>query len=114
MDFSLSETQLMLADSIDKFIDNEYDFESRQKYAASEAGFSADVWQMFAELGWTAVPFAEEDGGFDGTPTDMMVIMERFGRGLIVEPYLANIVLAGGLLQRAASKAHSVASEAVC
>ena len=105
MDFSLSETQLMLADSIDKFIENEYDFETRQKYAASEAGFSDDVWQMFAELGWTAVPFAEEDGGFDGTPTDMMVIMERFGRGLIVEPYLANIVLAGGLLQRAASKA---------
>ena len=105
MDFSLSETQLMLADSIDKFIDNEYDFEVRQSYAGSDAGFNAEVWNTFAELGWTAVPFAEEDGGFDGTPTDMMIIMERFGRGLIVEPYLANIVLAGGLLKRTANDA---------
>jgi alkylation response protein AidB-like acyl-CoA dehydrogenase len=103
MDFSLSDTQSMLADSIEKFIENDYSFESRQAYAESDAGFSADAWQMFAELGWTAVPFSEDDGGFDGGPIDMMVIMERFGRGLVVEPYLANIVLAGGVLKRAAS-----------
>jgi len=58
---------------------------------------------MFAELGWTAVPFSADDGGFDGGPVDIMVLMQCFGRGLIVEPYLANIVLAGGILQRAAS-----------
>ncbi len=60
---------------------------------------------MFAEFGWTAVPFSEHDGGFDGGPVDMLVIMERFGRGLVVEPYLANIILAGGVLRRAASDA---------
>ncbi len=104
MDFSLNEVQEMLADSIDKFIDNEYDFDTRQKYAGSDLGFSADVWSSFAELGWTAVPFAEDDGGFDGGPVDVMAIMQRIGRGLIVEPYLANVVLAGGVLKRAASQ----------
>lgn len=103
MDFSLNEIQMMLADSIEKFIENDYDFDSRQKYAGSEQGFSSEVWQTFAELGWTSVPFSEDDGGFDGGPVDLMVVMERFGRGLVVEPYLANVVLAGGALKRAAN-----------
>ncbi len=105
MDFSLNEVQEMLADSIDKFIDNEYAFDTRQKFAASDAGFSADVWSTFAELGWTAVPFGEDDGGFNGDQVDIMVMMQRFGRGLLVEPYLANIVLAGGILKRVGSAA---------
>ena len=100
MDLSLNEVQEMLADSIDKFIDNEYTFDARQTYAASESGYSEAVWAKFAELGWTAVPFSEEDGGFDGGPIDIMVVMQRFGRGLVVEPYLANVVLAGGIFKR--------------
>jgi hypothetical protein len=103
VNFSLNEVQTILADSVEKFIANDYDFEARQKYAASKTGYSVEVWQLFAELGWTAVPFSADDGGFDGGPVDIMVLMERFGRGLIVEPYLANIVLAGGILRRAAS-----------
>ena len=105
MDLELNEIQAMLADSIEKFIVNDYDFETRQKYASNEPGYSKDVWQTFAELGWTAVPFSEDDGGFDGGPVEMMVVMERLGRGLVVEPYLANVVLAGGVLRRAASVA---------
>ena len=105
MDFSLNEIQAMLDDSVEKFIANDYDFETRQKYSGSEQGFSPEVWQTFAELGWTAVPFSEEDGGFSGGPIDLMVLMLRFGKGLIVEPYLANVVLAGGVMRRAASGA---------
>jgi alkylation response protein AidB-like acyl-CoA dehydrogenase len=105
MDFSLNEVQMMLADSIEKFVINDYDFEARQKYSGSETGYSESVWQTFADLGWTSVPFSEDDGGFGGGPVDMMVVMERLGRGLIVEPYLANVVLAGGVLSRAASAA---------
>jgi len=104
MDFELNEIQTMLADSIEKFIVNDYDFETRQKYAGNDLGYSKDVWQTFAELGWTAVPFSEDDGGFDGGPVEMMVVMERLGRGLVVEPYLANVVLAGGVLKRAAGE----------
>jgi len=105
MDFSLNDVQSMLADTVEKFVINDYDFDTRQKYAASDRGYSADVWNTFAELGWTAVPFSEADGGFDGGPIEMMIMMQHFGRGLVVEPYLANIVLAGGVLRREASDA---------
>jgi alkylation response protein AidB-like acyl-CoA dehydrogenase len=100
MDFSRNEMQEMLADSIDKFIDNEYDFDARQKIADSETGFSESAWATFAELGWTAVPFAEEDGGIDGGPADIVVTMQALARGLIVEPYLPNVLLAGGTIAR--------------
>lgn len=103
MDLSLNEMQEMLADSIEKYVANDYDFDTRQEYAGSETGFSPAVWRTFAELGWTSVLLSEEDGGFGGGPVDLMVVMERLGRGLVVEPFLSNIVLAGGILQRAAS-----------
>ncbi len=103
MDFSLNEDQSILADSIGRFIESEYDFEKRQKIAASDAGFSADMWRSFAELGITAITFAEEDGGLGGGPIELMLVMEQIGRGLVVEPFLANIVLAGGILKRAAN-----------
>jgi alkylation response protein AidB-like acyl-CoA dehydrogenase len=70
VDFSLSEVQTMLADSVEKFIANDYDFDTRQKIAASDQGYSGTVWQTFADLGWTAVPFSEADGGFDGGPLE--------------------------------------------
>jgi alkylation response protein AidB-like acyl-CoA dehydrogenase len=103
MDFSISEEQSMLADSVSKFIENDYDFERRQKIAASDTGYSEELWRTYAELGWTAVPFAEEDGGLGGGPVELMLMMIEFGRGLVVEPFLANIVLAGGVLRRAAN-----------
>jgi alkylation response protein AidB-like acyl-CoA dehydrogenase len=105
MDFSLNEFQSMLADSVGKFVDNEYSFEKRQANADSDSGFGADTWQNFCELGWTALPFAESDGGIDGGPIETMLLMQQFGRGLVVEPYLANIVLAGGVLSRLADDA---------
>ncbi len=105
MDFALNEEQLMLEDSLEKFIANDYDFDTRQKYAGSEQGFSPEVWSQFAELGWTAVPFSEEDGGFGYGPIEIMLMLRQFGRGLVVEPFLANAVLAGGAISRAASPA---------
>ena len=105
MDFSLNELQTMMADSVGKFIDNKYDFDTRQQYAESERGFSDDVWNTFAELGWTAVPFAEEDGGLGGSPVDIMVLMQSLARGLFVEPYIANVILAGGILKRVGNEA---------
>lgn len=103
MDFSVSDEQLMLADSVARFIDNDYDFETRQEIAGSDLGFSPENWRTYAELGWTAVPFEESDGGLGGGPIELMLIMEQFGRGLVVEPYLATIVMAGGVLKRDAS-----------
>lgn len=105
MDFSLTDEQTMLADSVKRFIDTDYLFDERQRIVASSDGFCRDKWRTFVELGWTAVPFAESDGGLAGGPIELMLMMEQFGRGLVVEPYLANIVLAGGVLKRAASSA---------
>ena len=73
MDFSLSEEQSMLADSIARFIDTDYDFETRQKIVAGDRSLSEKMWQTFAELGWTAVPFSEEDGGLGGGPGSFTV-----------------------------------------
>lgn len=103
MDFSLTEEQSMLEDSVARFVDNDYDFETRQKIAATDTGYSAEVWQVFADLGWTAMPFREEDGGLGGGPVELMLMMQQFGRGLVVEPFLATVVLAGGILYRTAS-----------
>jgi len=103
MDFSLTEEQTMLADSVSRFISNDYDFDRRMKIADGDEDFSKEMWQSCADLGWTAVPFSEADGGLDGGPIELMLMMEQFGRGLVVEPYLANVVLAGGILRRAGS-----------
>ena len=105
MDFSVTEEQTMLADSVARFIDNDYDFERRMQIAESDEPFSKELWQTYADLGWTAVLFDEEDGGLGGGPVELMLMMEQFGRGLVIEPFVANIVLAGGVLKRAGSAA---------
>ena len=100
MDFSLSEEQQLLKDSITQFVDKDYLFDVRQKNIKSELGYSSDFWKTFADLGCLGMPFSEADGGYDGGPIDLMVIMESLGRGLVVEPYIPNVVLAGGLISR--------------
>jgi alkylation response protein AidB-like acyl-CoA dehydrogenase len=105
MNFDFSEEQIMLRDSIARFVRDDYDFETRRAIADSDAGMDADNWQTFADLGWLSIPFAEEHGGFGGDATDTMLVMEEFGKGLVVEPFLATVVLFGGLLQRAGSPA---------
>ena len=95
MDFSFSEEQTLLQDSIEKFIQNDYAFERRQQIVQEEQGYSPDNWRTFAELGWFGVPFAEADGGFGGSAVESMIMCEQFGKGLVVEPFLATVVLAG-------------------
>ncbi|MDA0688848.1 MAG: acyl-CoA dehydrogenase [Proteobacteria bacterium] len=102
MDFSYTEVQQMLQDQVQKFVHKSYDFDSRNSIVASEKGFSAEHWQLFAELGWLAVPFTEEDGGLGGSAVDLMVIMEEFGKANLVEPYLATAVLSGCLVAQLA------------
>ncbi|MEQ9397277.1 acyl-CoA dehydrogenase family protein [Haliea sp.] len=100
MNFEFTEEQGMLRDSVARFVQDSYDFDTRRKIAASDEAMSRANWQTFAELGWLSVPFAEEHGGFGGNPVDSMVMMEEFGKGLVLEPYLATVLLFGGLLQR--------------
>nr|ART36747.1 D498 [uncultured bacterium] len=105
MDFSFTEEQVLLRNSVQRYIQDKYSFEVRKKILASEAGWSRDNWRAFAELGLLAAPFAEEYGGFGGGALEAMIIMEEFGKGLVVEPYLQTVVLCGGLINLAGSAA---------
>jgi len=106
MDFSLSDEQVLLRDSVQRFIQNDYGFDIRQKILDSEEGFSRQVWQSFADLGWLALPFGEADGGIGGGAVDLMVLLEAFGKGLVVEPYLSTVLLAGRCLEWGGSALH--------
>ena len=97
MDFNFTEEQGMLRDSLAKMIRDQYDFETRRKVVASAEGWRKDMWMQFAELGLMMAPFSEEDGGLGGGPIDAMVVMEEFGKGLVVEPYVPSVVCGGGL-----------------
>lgn len=101
MDFSFSEEQNLLRDSVKKFVEKDYAFETRRALLKSDLGFSREHWKGFAELGWTALPFSEADGGLGGKAVDTMIVLEELGKGLVLEPYLPTVVFAGGLLRRA-------------
>lgn len=104
MDFKLTDEQNILKDSVTKFVADNYELESRRKYLQEEHAFSAENWQQFAELGWLSVPFSEELGGFGGSAVDLMVLLEEMGKGLVVEPYLATVLLFGGALAEGTNK----------
>lgn len=101
MDFSYSDEQRMLKDMVDRVVADQYRFEQREKIIKSDTGYSPEVWSQFAELGLLAVPFSEAAGGFNGGGAELMVVAEGFGRGLVVEPYLSTVVLAGTFLDAA-------------
>jgi alkylation response protein AidB-like acyl-CoA dehydrogenase len=101
MDLSLSDEQQLLKDSVGRFVLDNYSVERKRELRDTELGYAAENWQQFAELGWLALPFSEEDGGFGGSSLDVAVIMEEFGRGLVAEPYLVNIALCGRFLASA-------------
>ena len=105
MDFSLSEEQRMLKDTVERLVRETYDFEKRQKVSESEEGFSREVWGQLAELGLLGVPFPEDFGGLGGGGIDLMIVGEAIGQGLVVEPYLSTVVLGGGLVELLGSDA---------
>ncbi len=103
MDFTLSEEQQLFRDAVARFVQNEYAFEARRKIVASAQGWSGEVWAKLAGMGVLGVPFAEADGGLGGSGVELMVVMQELGRGIVVEPYLATVVLAGGAVAAAGS-----------
>ncbi len=104
MDFDLTQEQQMLKESVSRFAQDAYGFETRRKIIESEQGTSPEIWSQFAELGWLSIPFPESQGGMDGTAVDLMVLMEAFGKGLVAEPFVASALLFGGLLSQSNSR----------
>ena len=104
MNFELSEEQKMIQQSVERFVQENYDLSNRIKISSEDPGFSKEYWSSMAELGWLGLAFSEEDGGFGGNQIDTLVLMEQFGKGLVLEPFLANVVLGGGSIKRGASQ----------
>ena len=100
MNLNFSDEQNLLRDSVSRFCTSDYDFETRMKSVNSDSGFSKEHWKLFADLGWLAVPFDEELGGLGGDVLDLSILFEEFGKSIVVEPCLANVVLADGVLKR--------------
>lgn len=105
MNFELSEEQKMIQQSVERFVQENYDLSNRIKISSEDPGYSKEYWSSMAELGWLGLAFDEEDGGFGGNQIDTLVLMEQFGKGLVLEPFLANIVLGGGAIKRGGSAA---------
>ncbi|MDN8616683.1 acyl-CoA dehydrogenase family protein [Variovorax ginsengisoli] len=103
MNFEHSEDRRMLADSLNRFIAEQYAFDTRDRIAKSPEGFSADIWRQFAELGVIGALFGEADGGFGGGGFDIAVVFEALGRGLVVEPLLG-AVMAGEAISAAGNE----------
>ena len=104
MNFELSEEQKMIQQSVERFVQENYDLSNRIKISSEDPGFSKEYWSSMAELGWLGLAFSEEDGGFGGNQIDTLVLMEQFGKGLVLEPFLANVVLGGGSIKRGGSQ----------
>ena len=105
MDFELSEEQQLLKQTCERYFADHYQFESRKRYAHEPRGWSLIAWKQYADLGLLGVPFAEEYGGFGGGPVETMIVMEQIGHVLLLEPYLATVVLGGGFIQHGGSDA---------
>nr|WP_298925931.1 acyl-CoA dehydrogenase family protein [uncultured Erythrobacter sp.] len=105
MDFNFTEEQDMVRDGLIRMVRENYDWDTRRGVVASEAGWRPEVWAQLAELGILGMPFSEEDGGFGGGAVDSMVVMEEFGKGLVVEPFVPTVVCAGGFLKHAGTAA---------
>jgi alkylation response protein AidB-like acyl-CoA dehydrogenase len=103
MDIQFTEEQELLRSSVQRLLRDQYDFEKRRRIVASEEGWSREQWAAFAELGLLSAPFGEDVGGLGGGTLSTMIIMQEFGRHLVVEPFVETIVLAGGLLERLGS-----------
>ncbi|MBM3545411.1 MAG: pimeloyl-CoA dehydrogenase small subunit [Alphaproteobacteria bacterium] len=109
MDFDLSEEQQLLKDSLGRLLADHGSFAQRQKHRNEPDGWSRALWALYAELGLLGLPFEEKHGGLGAGPVETMVAMEAFGRALALEPYLATVILAGGLIRHAGSEAQKSA-----
>src|SRR5882724_12117691 len=105
MDIQLTEEQELLRSSVQRLLRDQYDFDTRRKIVATDEGWSRTHWKAFAELGLCAAPFRESTGGLGGGPLATMIVMQEFGRNLVVEPFFETVVLAGGLIEDIGSPA---------
>jgi pimeloyl-CoA dehydrogenase small subunit len=105
MDFAFTEEQTLLRNSVQRYLADNYKYEDWRKFTRGETGRDPKHWAQFAELGLLAASLPEEHGGLGGGAIESMVVMEEFGRALVVEPYVPTVVIGGGALKYGGSDA---------
>ena len=90
----------MLREQIQKFCESEYDFYKREDIVKSSNDFDPNVWKLFADQGWLSMPFSEDSGGLGFGAIELSILFEEFGKALVIEPYLATVVLSGTLIDK--------------
>ena len=103
LNFDLSPEQLLMKEAAERYLRDAYSFDARRRILATDEGISRDGWRRMGEFGWLGLPLSEAAGGMDGSPGDLMVLAEQMGRALVVEPWIASVLLAGRLVDRLGS-----------
>jgi alkylation response protein AidB-like acyl-CoA dehydrogenase len=103
VNFEFSNEQIQLQITVDSLMRSHYRGQDRVLYSREPVGWSRAMWERYAELGLLALPFRESDGGLGGGPIETMIVLESFGRCLVLEPFFASIILGGTILKLAGS-----------
>jgi alkylation response protein AidB-like acyl-CoA dehydrogenase len=103
VDLDLTDEQRLLAETVSNLLEKKYDANTRLGLLSSDDGWSRDMWRQYAELGLLGLPFDEQYGGAGMGVAELSVVMECFGRALVLEPFLSTVVLGGGLVAAAGS-----------
>lgn len=101
MDFEFNDDQRMMQSVAERLVADRYAPGERARYRARDCGYATENWAVLAESGLLALPFSADDGGMDGGAAEISAILGPFGRGLVAEPYLEEILIAGQLLAAA-------------
>ena len=91
MDFEPSDDQRLLVESIGRMLADNYGFQQRKAFVTAPEGFSTAMWSRYAEQGLLGVPFAEEYGGYGGGPQEVMLVMQTFGKHLVLDARAAGV-----------------------
>ena len=114
MNLNYNEEQVMLREQIQKFCESDYDFYKREEIVKSSNDFDPNVWKLFADQGWLSMSFSEESGGLGFGPIELSILFEEFGKSLVIEPYLATVVLSGSLLDKSLYPSKNDLIEKIC
>ncbi|WP_309646853.1 acyl-CoA dehydrogenase [Nocardioides sp.] len=102
MDFTYDDEQVALRDAVRGLVGKAYnDYEHRRQTVGEDPGFDEKQWTRLAEMGVLGLPFSEDDGGVGAGPVEIGIVCQELGRTIAPEPFLASVVLAGGLVSAA-------------
>lgn len=103
MDFNLTEEQRLLKDGVSRYVRDKHPFVAKPQSGDGQAAGHQARWHDYAEMGWLGLALSPDVGGLGCSIVETTILTEEFGRGLVVEPYVATVVLGAGLLDRCTS-----------